>query len=258
MGLHIHDYFEMNYVVSGACVERFEDGAANLSPGDFCLLSPEAEHCIEAFSDDVIVLNLAIRQSTFLAQFSNLPRKDSAISDFFMDNLYSKRKLRYLLVRSGHNRDIRSLILQMYDESRRWDGFSDDILVSSMAILFNLLLRHCGNRMEAPPLRQSKSDLTDAILAYIHAHYADVTLQQVADTFHFSRQYCTRLITDLTGYSFSQLITHFRIGRGEELLANTFLSVEEISEQLGYGHPETFIRAFKRIKGVTPGQYRRE
>ena len=109
-----------------------------------------------------------------------------------------------------------------------------------------------------PPLRQSKSDLTDAILAYIHAHYADVTLQQVADTFHFSRQYCTRLITDLTGYSFSQLITHFRIGRGEELLATTFLSVEEISEQLGYGHPETFIRAFKRIKGVTPGQYRRE
>ena len=77
MGLHTHNYFEMNYVVSGACRQRFEDGVAALSAGDFCMLSPEAGHCIEAFSDDAIVLNLAIRQSTFLRQFSALPRRDS-------------------------------------------------------------------------------------------------------------------------------------------------------------------------------------
>lgn len=51
MPLHSHDYFEMNYVVSGGCVQRFEDGAARLAPGDLCLLSPEARHAIEAHSD---------------------------------------------------------------------------------------------------------------------------------------------------------------------------------------------------------------
>ena len=257
MPLHSHDYFEMNYVVSGGCVQRFEDGVAQLAPGDLCLLSPEARHAIEAHSDDAIVLNLAIRQSTFLSQFSSLPRRGSAISGFFMDNLYARKKLNYLLIHTGGDEVIRNLILQMCAEHQRRDPYTDDILTASMTILFNLLLRHCGDRMETPPLRRSQSAVTDAMLGYIHDHYMDVTLQKLADEFHFSRQYCSRLISELTGCSFTELLTRIRIGAGEDLLANTFLSVDEIGERLGYSNPETFIRAFQRVKGVTPGQYRR-
>lgn len=257
MPLHSHDYFEMNYVVCGNCVQRFEDGTARLTAGDLCLLSPEARHAIEARSDDAIVLNLAIRQSTFLRQFSSLPRQGSAISGFFMDNLYARKKLSYLLIHSGRDEVIRNLILQMYEENRTLDQYTDDILTASMTILFNLLLRHCRDGMEVPPMRRSQSETTDAMLGYIHDHYADVTLQQVADAFHFSRQYCSRLISDLTGCSFKELVTRFRVGQGEDLLAHTFLSVDEIGERLGYANPETFIRAFQRVKGMTPSQYRR-
>lgn len=256
MRLHFHNYFEMNYVVSGECTQHFEDGAAHLKPGDFCLLSPDAAHYIEAFSDDAIVINIAIRQSTFLNQFSALARRDSTISRFFMDNLYSRKKLRYLLARSAGDEAIRHLILEMYGEELNRDAFSDDILVASMTILFNLFMRCHADDMEAPPLRQTQSAVTDALLGYIHAHFADVTIRQVADTFHFSRQYCSRLIRETTGCTFSELVTGFRIGYAEDLLSNTFLKVEAISERLGYANPETFIRAFHRVKGMTPGQFR--
>ena len=256
MRLHFHNYFEMNYVLSGACTQRFEDGAAHLKRGDFCLLSPDAAHSIEAFDDDAIVINIAIRQSTFLKQFSALARRDSTISRFFMDNLYSKKKLRYLLVRSGGDEDVYHTILRMYGEELDRDAFSDDILVASMTILFNLFMRRHASEMEAPPLRQTQSETTDALLSYIHARFADVTIQQVADEFHFSRQYCSRLIREMTGCTFSELVTGFRIGYAEDLLSNTFLRVEEISERLGYANPETFIRAFRRVKGMTPRQFR--
>ena len=72
MPLHSHDYFEMYYVVQGDCTQRFEDGAVRLSGGDFCMLSPDAKHCIEAFDDNALILNIAIRQGTFLKQFSAL------------------------------------------------------------------------------------------------------------------------------------------------------------------------------------------
>ena len=39
MPLHSHDYFEMNYVVSGHCVQRFEDGAAGC-PRETCACCP--------------------------------------------------------------------------------------------------------------------------------------------------------------------------------------------------------------------------
>ena len=35
--------------------------------------------------------------------------------------------------------------------------------------------------MEAPPMRQMHSELTDALLGYIHQHYADITIRQVAE-----------------------------------------------------------------------------
>lgn len=111
--------------------------------------------------------------------------------------------------------------------------------------------------LEAPSLRQTRNPTTDAILSYIHSHSDEVTLQQVAEAFHFSRQYCSRLIMELTGCTFSELLTGFRIGKGEELLLHTHLSVEEISARVGYANPETFIRAFRRVRGVSPGQMRR-
>ena len=256
--LHTHDYFELNYVLSGKCVQRFEDASAALSAGDLCLLSPDAGHCIEAYDDETIVLNLAIRGSSFLSCFPTLPRRDSAISSFFMGNLYSRKKLRYLLAHSAGDGEIRHQALQMYGEELNRDAWSDDILASRMSLLFNLLLRNHGDDMEAPPLQQTQNPVTCDILGFIHDHYEDVTLQQVADAFHFSRQYCSRLISELTGSSFSELLTGFRVRHGEELLANTHLSIEEIGARVGYADPETFIRAFRRVRGVTPGQLRRQ
>lgn len=258
MPLHTHDYFEMNYVLSGSCVQHFEDTSAALTSGDICLLSPDAGHFIEANADDVIVLNLAIRRSSFLNQFPTLPRRDSAISSFFMGNLYSRRKLRYLLAHTEGDDEIRHQALQMYGEELNREAFSDDVMTSRMALMLNLLLRKYADSMEAPPLRQTQNPVTYDMLGYIHDHYTDVTLQQVADAFHFSRQYCSRLISDLTGCSFSELVTGFRVRHGEALLTGTFLSVEEISTRLGYADPETFIRAFRKVRGLTPGQLRRQ
>ncbi len=33
------------------------------------------------------------------------------------------------------------------------------------------------------------------------------------------------------------------------------LEVHAVSDQLGYGHPSTFIAAFRRVMGTTPGAY---
>lgn len=33
-------------------------------------------------------------------------------------------------------------------------------------------------------------------------------------------------------------------------------SVSEISRQIGYNDPATFIRVFKKYEGITPGKYK--
>ncbi|MNY77597.1 transcriptional activator FtrA [compost metagenome] len=47
-----------------------------------------------------------------------------------------------------------------------------------------------------------------------------------------------------------------RLRRAEDLLSTTRYTVGEIAQLVGYGHAETFIAAFHRSRGCTPGAFR--
>lgn len=44
--------------------------------------------------------------------------------------------------------------------------------------------------------------------------------------------------------------------RAKELLADPAVKLAEIAELVGMGNVQSFIRAFKKYEGMTPGQYR--
>lgn len=81
------------------------------------------------------------------------------------------------------------------------------------------------------------------------------TLEQLAEQFHISPRTLRRRLAD-EGTSLRQLQDDVRQTLAIELLTVAQLSVEAVSERLGYGEPASFIRAFNRWTGQTPGQYR--
>lgn len=67
------------------------------------------------------------------------------------------------------------------------------------------------------------------------------------------------LISDfkkLTGTTIVQYIVQKRIQFACNLLVNTHLSLEQITEKIGYNSVSHFIRVFKSIKKMTPSKYR--
>lgn len=58
------------------------------------------------------------------------------------------------------------------------------------------------------------------------------------------------------GTSYSALNGQIRLARAEQLLLRTNDSLEQIAETLGFADAPTFIRAFRRWKGLTPARYR--
>ncbi|WP_295251748.1 AraC family ligand binding domain-containing protein [uncultured Catenibacterium sp.] len=89
--LHDHAYFEMIYVVKGECIHRLENNKSTLKAGDICILAPNVKHGIKVF-DDSIIINILIRQSTFLDIFMNYLRDKSQIGSFFYIISIPKRK----------------------------------------------------------------------------------------------------------------------------------------------------------------------
>lgn len=253
---HKHAFFEMIYVVSGQCTQRFQLQDIQLSQGDICILSPEVRHGIEVY-DDSIILNIVIRKSTFLDIFMNTIRDKSQIGLFFLGNTYAKKNMQYMLFHTKKDFSIRNAIFDMYLEQLHADEFSDRIICSQLTIFFAQLTRKHKKNLEIPEAHLSNSN-ADKLINYILNNYNSVTLEELSRQFHYSSSYCASLIKKSSGYSFTDLVTSIRLQHGENLLLLTPLSIAEISEKLGYKNPETFIRMFKRYHKMSPSQYRKQ
>lgn len=255
---HQHVFFEMIYVLKGHCMEITNDKVVELNEGDICLLAPNVTHGLKSYDDDSIIINLLIRYSTFQDIFLNTIRSKSQLSMFFMGNIYEKRKTHYLLYHTSDDIIIRNYILDMYLEQMNDDAYSDRIICSLMTIFFTQLTRRHGRTVEIPDINMEISEIGSLMLNYIVNNYSTVTLTTLSEAFHYSVPYCSKIIKEVSGNSFSDLLTSIRLQQGENLLIHTPLSIADISDKLGYMNPETFIRAFSRIYHMSPTQYRRK
>ncbi len=96
------------------------------------------------------------------------------------------------------------------------------------------------------------------VRGYIEQHYGDVelSLQTVALHHHLSPQHLSRLFRQETGVTFVDYITKVRTRKAVQLLMEGELKIYEIAEQVGYSSQHYFSRAFKRVLGVSPVEYR--
>lgn len=177
---------------------------------------------------------------------------------FFLGSLYKKRRIEYLIFRTAQDEVIRNYVLEMYMEQICQDDFSDRIMCSILTIFFNQLTRRHGKTVEIKNQDKLHDPYQEEMLNYIINNYNSVSIKSLAEHFHFSEPYCSIIVKEISGATFSELLTSIRMQQGENLLTQTQLSIEAISEQVGYKNPESFIRAFKRIYHVSPSQYRKK
>lgn len=93
---------------------------------------------------------------------------------------------------------------------------------------------------------------------FVEKYYAqNIHVQDIADYVGICRSHLTTLFQDNLQMSPSEYITHFRLTRAHEQLAISNFSIGKIAEICGYQDPLVFSRAFKKMTGMTPTQYRR-
>jgi two-component system response regulator YesN len=96
------------------------------------------------------------------------------------------------------------------------------------------------------------------VLDYIEKHYnVDISLEMVAEQLQRSRSYLSTYLKEKTGMTFTDYLHDLRISKAKEMLSQKDVRINEVSERIGYQNVNSFIRMFKKICGVTPGEYRR-
>lgn len=86
--------------------------------------------------------------------------------------------------------------------------------------------------------------------------YGTPSVAYFAEQLHLSANYFGDLIKKETGKSAQEYVQQKIMGTAKDMLANPEKSVSEIAYALGYQYPQYFSRAFKKVVGCTPNEYR--
>ncbi len=96
------------------------------------------------------------------------------------------------------------------------------------------------------------------IMQYINENYCDnmLSLKQISQALGLHENYISNLFSSQYGEPVSVVIEKRRMERACKLIKNTDMKISDIAEAVGYSSDVSFRRAFKKIRGMSPGEYR--
>jgi YesN/AraC family two-component response regulator len=125
--------------------------------------------------------------------------------------------------------------------------------------VFDVVQKPCLSGDLMPRIERILARHREPVVAYIRANFATIkSREEVADRFHTCPDTILRQIKHHTNQSFHDFLESCRVQEAQRLLAGTDLEAKEISTRIGFQSFSTFERAFQRLTGHTPRQYRSE
>ena len=141
----------------------------------------------------------------------------------------------------------------------RSDDFGGD--VRKTILLLNLMLDVCKTmELQIPPIRVINSNFgkVEPIIDYIQENMTEpLTLDNLSARFYINKHYMSHIFKDATGSSVTQYIIQSRVVKARELLRSG-LSVQRVSEIVGFQSAAHFIRTFASVTGISPKRYAKE
>ncbi|MCK8494653.1 AraC family transcriptional regulator [Spirosoma sp. RP8] len=253
---HYHPELELHYVVRGEGVRFVGDNVSNFSAGEILLLGENLPHtwrCNQEYFQE----QSSLQVEAIVVQF----RTDCLGRDFLqLDEVYAIRTLferarQGLLIHGETNQKIAELmrsavtanpfqrlitLLSILDVIAQ----ADEIETITSAKAF-----YQSNEMETVRLNN--------ICNYTLANYAQpITLTEIASVANLSVTSFCRYFKLMTHKTYHDFLNEVRISHASRSLIENSMSTEEICFESGFNNLSNFYRNFKRIKGVTPLDYK--
>lgn len=105
--------------------------------------------------------------------------------------------------------------------------------------------------------QRDQKKTVDKIVEYIHDNYKrDIGISDIAEFVGLSYSHVRKIFKAEKGINITDYINNLRIKEAKILLLNKKLSMKNIAELIGYNNDQSFERYFKKVMGITPGEFR--
>lgn len=104
---------------------------------------------------------------------------------------------------------------------------------------------------------EANSFIVNHALEYIRSNSKEkLRLSDVADQVYVSQWHLSKLLNKHTGKTFSDILNGARMEQSKELLKDPSLRICDVAEQVGFQDLAHFSRVFKKMEGMSAGEYR--
>ena len=232
--------YQLLYIVSGKGHFYFHGEDRVVYAGRMVLIQPRQEQRYEYFGEDkpeVYWVHFTGSDVKNILRSYNIPMDDP-------------------IFYSGASSAYSYLFKEMIHELQNCKTGYEDLLTMYLRQIFLLVQR--TRQEERPTVSTYIQEEMEFARRYFNEHYNEpISIQEYAESRNMSVCYFQRNFKQIVKHTPMQYLMTIRVNNAASLLETTDYSVAEIAAIVGYEDPLYFSRLFRKIKGVSPRDYRK-
>ena len=254
MDLHWHAEWELIYVLSGGRFDlRADDEEYLLGPGDVALLRGGMLH---GGTPD------GCAYECYVFDLPGLFRDMEPVGQY-LQPLCHMDILPQVCYPAERYPAISEFARTLFEACRKPGGagkYDELSQLGSLCSLFGHILQNglYTKAPERPVDRSYRAEHIRAVRTFIERNYAQkITLNDLAGMAGMNPRYFCRAFREVTRRTPMDYVIFYRVGQASKLLTASSRAVTDVALECGFNDHSYFSRAFKRLKGLTPSEYRK-
>ena len=255
---HWHYFAEMLYIIDGNALITCDDRNYVVKEGELIILPPSSVHSITHSGRGL---------KTFAGiKFDTAGFQDTLTYTPSVANILSFARSENMKMHFGRQeaesfccKEIFDACVNEFDEYRYG---RETVLRSNVYRLFFAIVRHWideGLDINNCPINPVDHYGIENIAEYIDEHLEEnIRVSEIAGKCNMSYSGFASKFHALYGMTCKEYIEKMRIFKAEEYLLFTDNDLTFISEKTGFADTSHFIRTFKKHRGITPKQFRKQ
>ena len=252
--IHWHNDLEINLIREGEAVFQVYQKSCRVRTGEGFLLNRNVPHsCSSPGNEHVRYSTILVRPDFLYGDFgSDVERK--CFQPFLQNSAIPCIHL------TGFDENGKEILQKLNQVEEAFDRkrFCYELKIKGLLCeAFAMILY--GHRQELTkfvPANLQELERLEKMLNYLNMHFTEViSLQDLADQVHLSREVCCRLFKKMTGKTITGYLEEYRVNKSFSLVQSGQYSMTQITEMVGFSNPSRFASAFRKRFGCNPGEY---
>ena len=251
---HSHYFSEIILVRGGVCRVTRKGFTHVLSAGEILYIAPMIRHSIESADGNPVQVDLVKFSATRLREIPSYLEGLRALS---ADAAQVRLPIQISAEQASFYH-MDSIIEECIAETNRRDFAWDLHIRALIYLLITALARFWISRRETlmDQMPQERSPILD-VPSYVEEHISEaLRVEDLAARCGMSYPWFAKCFHEFFGISCKQFIMRIRVETVEQYLTYSELDLSCISQLTGYTDSSHMVKDFRRITGMTPGQYR--